>query len=101
MLAGNGNDHRLFRKKLNELGPIMGHSKSSQVGLIWLNQYPIVELYEPKLGHNTDINSAKVHQFNEISRQTLQYNLYSIFLSDRLLIIDSVSGLPAVAASND
>jgi hypothetical protein len=35
-------------------------AKSSQV--IWLNQYPIVELNGPTLGHNTDIHSAKVHR---------------------------------------
>jgi hypothetical protein len=27
-----------------------------------------VELYGPKLGHNTDIHSAKLHQYNEVSR---------------------------------
>lgn len=73
MLVRNGNDHRLFRKKLSQLGPTMGQlAESSQV--IWLSQYPIVELYGPTLGHNTGIHSAKVHQYNEISRQTLQYN---------------------------
>ncbi|EFX67818.1 hypothetical protein DAPPUDRAFT_330622 [Daphnia pulex] len=71
MLVRNGNDHRLFRKKLSQLGTILGQlAESSQV--IWLNQYPIVELYGPTLGHNTDIHSAKVHQYNEVSRQTLQ-----------------------------
>jgi hypothetical protein len=78
MLVRNGNDHHLFRKKLSELGATLGQlAKSSQV--IWLNQYPIVELYGPTLGHNTGIHSAKVHQYNEISRQTLQYNLDLIF----------------------
>ena len=71
MLVKNGNDYHLFRKKLIEFGKTLGQlAESSQV--IWLNQYPIVEFYGRTLGHNTGIHSAKVHQYNEASRQALQ-----------------------------
>lgn len=71
MLMRNGNDYHLFRRRLKEFGPTLGQlAKFSQV--IWLNQYPIVEFYGSTLGHNTDIHSAKVHQYNQVSRQALQ-----------------------------
>lgn len=71
MLVDNGNDFQLYKDKIREYGPALELlAKVSKV--IWLNQYPIVEFFGPTGGHNTDIHSAKVYQYNEASRQILR-----------------------------
>ena len=68
MLESNGANFKLYRKKLNELGPILDElAKSSKV--IWLNQYPTIDFYGGTDAHNTFIHSEKIHQYNEAVRQ--------------------------------
>jgi hypothetical protein len=71
MLESNGADFKLYQKNLVKLGQVLDHlTKVSKV--IWLNQYPTIELYGKTHSHNTNVHSEKVHQYNEAVRQILK-----------------------------
>lgn len=71
MLQEYGADHQLYQEKLAQFGPILNKLASvSQV--IWLNQYPVVELYAKTGTRNTDIHVQKVDQYNKATRRILK-----------------------------
>lgn len=71
MLGSNGADHRLYEGKLKKFAPELGRlANVSQV--IWLNQYPVVELPEKIYDHNTYIYSEKIDNYNTAIRRVLE-----------------------------
>ncbi|KZS12727.1 Uncharacterized protein APZ42_022882 [Daphnia magna] len=71
MLQEYGADHQLYQEKLAQFGPILNKlASASQV--IWLNQYPVVELYAKTGTRNTDIHVQKVDQYNKATRRILK-----------------------------
>lgn len=68
MLYDNYDDIDLFEESLAELAPVLNRlAKVSQV--IWLNQYPTVEMYGGIESHNTDIHTGKINHYNKIVRR--------------------------------
>jgi hypothetical protein len=67
MLQENGADFHLYQKKIIEFGSLTDQlSDFSQI--IWLNQYPVLELYGPSDAYNTAIHSKKIYSYNEAVR---------------------------------
>ncbi|XP_046452702.1 uncharacterized protein LOC124200482 isoform X2 [Daphnia pulex] len=72
MLQMNGASYGLYEERIRELSAILGQlTDFSKV--IWLNQYPTVELYGDTDSHNTDVHSRKIHQYNEVTRKILNH----------------------------
>lgn len=72
MMQDYGADFQLYQKTLRDFAPILGRlANVSQV--IWLNQYPTVELYGDMDAKNTDIHTQKIFQYNEAVRREFKY----------------------------
>ena len=75
MLRENGADvigYQIQLKKLTSLLKVL--TKSSRV--LWLHQYPIVDMFGVTGTHNTDIHRQKIHLYNRIADNILRYCNY-------------------------
>ena len=72
MMKDYGADFDEYQERLRNFAPILGQlANVSQV--IWLNQYPSVELYGETDAKNTDIHTQKIFQYNEAVRREYKY----------------------------
>ena len=71
MLQLYNEDRELYRKYVAQLGPILNQLGSSS-RVIWLNQYPTLEMFGTNKAHNTDIHSEKIYNYNMDVRRTLK-----------------------------
>ena len=78
-MENNGANHELFKKKLIELGSLLGQLPNT-TRVVWLNQYPTVDFYGGIGAHNTDIYAEKIHHYNKASRRILEYVHYITFM---------------------
>ena len=72
MLQEFGADFQQYKKKLRDFAPILGRLAGVS-RVIWLNQYPSVELYGDTDAKNTDIHTQKIFQYNEAVRREFKY----------------------------
>jgi hypothetical protein len=75
MLRENGADvigYQIQLKKLTSLFKVL--TKTS--GVVWLHQYPILDMFGVTGTHNTDIHWQKIHLYNQIADRTLRYCNY-------------------------
>jgi hypothetical protein len=64
-------DHRRYEGKLTELAPVLAQL-SNVTRVIWLKQYPTIELYGANNSTNTQqIHSRKIHGYNTSVRRIL------------------------------
>ncbi|EFX67894.1 hypothetical protein DAPPUDRAFT_260928 [Daphnia pulex] len=68
ILLKYGADFQQYQKTIRNFAPILGQlAKVSRV--IWMNQYPTVELYGDMDAKNTDIHTQKIFQYNQAVRR--------------------------------
>lgn len=71
MLGVNGADHRFYEKKFRKLAPQLSRL-ANVTRVIWLNQYPVVDLHDYMNTDNTCIHSEKIHNYNKVIRRMLE-----------------------------
>jgi hypothetical protein len=72
MMQEYGADFQQYQKTIRNFAPILGQlAKVSRV--IWMNQYPTVELYGDMDAKNTDIHAQKIFQYNQAVRREYKY----------------------------
>ena len=81
MLVSNGADYKLYKKRIEEIKPLLIQLANSSAFLnhqskrkiLWLNQFPAIDFWAPIHGHNDDIYAGKIHQYNSILKSVLRY----------------------------
>lgn len=73
MLHESNSNQQLYAQGLTKLAPVLQRIANTSTRVIWLRQYPVIDFYGSTGSHNTDIFSAKIHQFNEESERILRY----------------------------
>lgn len=62
---------RVYVKKLRDLIPLLRSiSKHSQI--VWLSQYPTVEMFGRINDTNTDVHSQKIWHYNQVANRILR-----------------------------
>ncbi|XP_059351292.1 N-acetylneuraminate 9-O-acetyltransferase-like [Daphnia carinata] len=85
MIRENHSSLEEYLHRLKELLPLLNRmTVNSQV--IWLKQYPVIELFGQNESHNTDIHSAKIHQYNLVSEELLRKIGVTIWNSGNIFV---------------
>nr|SVE76339.1 EOG090X04UC [Daphnia longispina] len=72
MLHESNSNQQLYAQGLTKLAPVLQRIANTSTRVIWLRQYPVIDFYGSSESHNTDIFSAKIHQFNKESERILR-----------------------------
>ena len=82
MLVSNGADYKLYKKRLEEIKPLLtqlanssaflNHQSKRIIKILWLNQFPTIDFWAPIHGHNDDIYAGKIHQYSSILKSVLR-----------------------------
>lgn len=66
MLISNGADHWSYEERLTgQLLPALGRLADLGTRVIWMMQYPTIEMFANNGDSNTDVHSSKIHQYNQ------------------------------------
>jgi hypothetical protein len=88
MLTYNGADYKKYERKLQEIKQVLDELVHNNDGpkIIWLNQYPTIDVWAKNGEAEVDVYTEKIHQYNLILRRVFLYvfllsvNIFSKFL---------------------